>query len=211
MPLPGAFVYTELQISVPFDAVPVDRINAAIQARAGFLNKTWLSGFASGSAGGFYAFDTVADAVGFVTDYFPDEAKGFGVAQTTRIYDATALAEASRSAGSVHFGARHAEPAAFVYSEAQVALDPARYDTAAANAALAATTGHLSRTWLSGLNTGTLGAFDAFSSLEAAQKFALETYPAEAASLGAAFTTRLFEAATTKAASLKMSSPYYPA
>lgn len=47
-----AFVYTELQISVPFDQVPWQKVNQAIKEQPGFLNKTWLAGVGNQSAGG---------------------------------------------------------------------------------------------------------------------------------------------------------------
>lgn len=210
MPLPGAFVYTELQISVPFDKVPVDRINAAIRTQPGFLDKTWLSGFGTGSAGGFYSFATVADAQHFVTAYFPAEARGFGVAQTTRIYDATVTRQASLGLNSAHHGAAPGrEPGAFVYTEVQARVDFAAFPWQARNEALANQPGLLSKAWLSGLHTGTVGGFDAFDTLESARRFATDVFPETARKMNAAYTTRVFEADVTRAASIAMNSPYY--
>jgi len=39
-----AFVYTELQISVPFGDAPWREISDAILQQPGFISKTWLSG-----------------------------------------------------------------------------------------------------------------------------------------------------------------------
>ena len=39
-----AFVYTELQISIPFADAPWRDLNLAIQQQPGFINKTWLAG-----------------------------------------------------------------------------------------------------------------------------------------------------------------------
>ena len=50
-----AFVYTELQISVPFSQVPWQNINKTIKQQPGFINKTWLSGAGNQSAGGLIA------------------------------------------------------------------------------------------------------------------------------------------------------------
>lgn len=89
-----AFVYAELQISVPFDQAPWREVNPTILQQPGVLNKTWLAGVGNDSLGGIYAFDTIGNAQKFVTGYFPDEARKFGVAQTTRIFDA-AIVEAA--------------------------------------------------------------------------------------------------------------------
>ena len=80
-----AFVYTELQLSVPFDQYGWREANPGLRAQPGFRNKTWLAGIGSQSLGGFYEFDGIENARRFVTAYFPAEARKFGVAQTTRI------------------------------------------------------------------------------------------------------------------------------
>ena len=69
--------------------------------------------------------------------------------------------------------------------------------------------GLLSKTWLSGLHTGTPGGFYAFDTVENAQKFAVEYFPQEAKSLNAAFYTRVFDATATEQASRAMQSPFY--
>ena len=206
-----AFVYTELQISAPFDQVPWQQINETIKTKPGFLNKTWLSGVGNNSAGGIYAFDSIENAQVFVTDYFPAEARKFGVAQTTRVFDATATTDASIDMNSVHYGASpKTTPAAFVYTEVQLHVLP--FDNGpwrAFNPVLKQQPGLLSKTWLSGLHTGTVGGFYAFDSLENARKFALDYFPGEAKTLNAAFYTRVFNAPVTEAASRDMASPFY--
>lgn len=208
----NAYVYTELQIAVPFKEVPWKSINNKIKKQPGFLNKTWLSGSSNKSAGGFYAFDTIENAQKFVTEYFPTEAQSFGVAQTTRIFDAKATEAASRDMNSVYVdGKIDQEPGAFVYTEVQLHAKPFN-DTAPwrkLNPTLKKQPGLLSKTWLNGLHTGTPGGLYAFDTLENAQKFAVEYFPTEAKALNAAFYTRVFDANITKAASLDMNSPFY--
>ena len=207
---PGAFVYTELQISVPFDKVPVDRVNAAIIAQPGFLNKTWLSGYGSGSAGGFYSFDTIENAQKFVTDYFPKEAAGFGVAQTTRVFDGAVTRDASLGLNSVHYGTvPDREPGAYVYTEIQVSVPFDQLPWQDRNAVLAKQPGLISKTWLSGLHTQTVGGIDAFDTLEDAREFAVNAFPETAKKMNAAFYTRVFEAGVTRDASIAMNSPYF--
>ncbi|WP_085644278.1 YdhR family protein [Thalassospira sp. MCCC 1A03138] len=207
----NAFVYTELQISAPFDQVPWQNINQTIKTQPGFLNKTWLSGLGNNSAGGIYAFDTIENAKKFVTGYFPAEARNFGVAQTTRVFDALATSEASIDMNSVHYGARvDVKPAAFVYTEVQLHVLP--FDNGpwrTFNPVLKQQPGLLSKTWLSGLHTGTVGGFYAFDSIENAKRFALDYFPTETRALDAAFYTRIFDATVTEAASRDMASPFY--
>ena len=118
---PKAFVYTELQISVPFADAPWSDINATLLKQPGLLNKTWLAGIGNNSLGGIYAFDSIENARDFVTGYFPAEAARFGVSQTPRLFDAALVEAASRDIDSPHFGARLGRaPGAYVYTEVQV-------------------------------------------------------------------------------------------
>lgn len=209
---PTAYVYTELQISVPFADVPWQRINAAIKKQPGFINKTWLSGVGNNSAGGLYAFDSIENAQKFVTTYFPAEARGFGVAQTTKIFDADATEEASRDMNSMHYeGKINGKPGAFVYTEVQLHAVP--FNSTAPwrqlNPTLKKQPGLMAKTWLNGLHTGTPGGFYAFDTIENAQKFAVDYFPTEAAALNAAFSTSVFDANATEAASRDMNSPFY--
>ena len=61
-----AYVYTELQISVPFADAPWADINEKLLKQPGFVNKTWLAGTTNNSLGGLYTFETIADAQTFV-------------------------------------------------------------------------------------------------------------------------------------------------
>ena len=207
---PKAFVYTEVQISVPFADAPWPAINDAIRQQPGFLNKTWLSGLGTNSLGGFYAFDSVENAQLFVTGYFPSEARAFGVAHNTRVFDAAIVSDASLDLASPHFGAApdHA-PGAFVYTEVQVSVPFDQAPWRERNPLLLETPGLISKTWLSGLNTHTLGGFDVFDTVENARSFAIDAFPEAAARMNAAFYTRVFDASVTEEASRLLNSPYY--
>jgi hypothetical protein len=100
---PGAFVYTEVQISAAFESAPGRSMNPVLKAQPGMLHKTWLSGVHTRSLGGFYAFDTIENATRFVTDYFPTEAAALNVGFTTRVFDASVVVEASRQLKSPFF------------------------------------------------------------------------------------------------------------
>jgi len=207
-----AYVYTELQISIPFKDVPWHRVNKAIKKQPGFINKTWLSGVGNQSAGGIYTFDSIENAQKFVTGYFPKEARGFGVAMTARIFDASETEHASRAMNSPHYGGHlKRAPAAFVYTEVQANAKP--FNTVVPwqkrNPQIRKNTGFLAKTWLSGLHTGIVGGLYAFDSIENAKKFAIEIFPTIAADLNKAFYTRVFDASVTEKASREMNSPYY--
>jgi len=206
-----AFVYTELQISLPFAQAPWRELNAQIREQPGFKNKTWLAGLLNQSLGGFYEFDSVDNAKKFVTGYFPAEARKFGVAQTTRVFAMDVVEEASRQLDSVYFGARaERTPGAFVYTEVQLSapFDQAPWRTL--NPILKVQPGLLHKTWLSGVDNQSVGGFYAFDSVDNARRFVTDYFPTETAELNAAYTTRLFDATQSEQASRAMGSPLYP-
>ncbi len=206
----NAFVYTELQTSLPFTDVPWKKLNAAIDEQPGFIDKTWFSGVGNNSVGGLYSFASVADAQLYCTDFFPALARELGVAQTTRVFDNQATAEASADMGSPHFGGQvTTKPGAFVYTEVQVAVPFEKAPWRDRNPVLRTQKGLLSKVWLSGHNTNTLGGVDAFDTVENASDFAINVFPKTAAALNAAFYTRIFDARATEDASRGLRSPYY--
>ncbi|MYM26278.1 hypothetical protein GTP46_26970 [Duganella sp. FT135W] len=206
----NAFVYTELQLAMPFSEAPWRELNLVIKAQPGFVNKTWLAGVSNQSLGGLYQFDSIESAKAFVTGYFPLEAAQIGVAQTTRVFDASEVEEASKFLNSMHFGGSLTqEPGAFVYTEAQISAPFAEAPWRDMNPILKGQPGLLHKTWLSGVHTHSVGGFYAFDTIDNATRFVLEYFPSEAAKLNVAYTTRLFDAAVVKAASLDMGSPFF--
>lgn len=106
MPTPTikkVFVYTEVQLSVPFDQAPWKALNPILLKQPGLVNKTWLSGYQNNSVGGFYEFDGIENALTFAHEYFPAEAKKLGAAFTLRIFNGDVVETASRELHSVHF------------------------------------------------------------------------------------------------------------
>ncbi|MEW8276229.1 MAG: hypothetical protein AB2733_19310, partial [Candidatus Thiodiazotropha taylori] len=101
------------------------------------------------------------------------------------------------------------KPGAYVYTEVQVSVPFEQFRWRKRNRELKKIPGLLGKTWLSGLNTQTLGGFDIFDNLENAERFAIERFPETAAKLGAAFTTRIFDASVTEAASRGIGSPMF--
>jgi hypothetical protein len=205
-----SFVYTELQIAVPFDQAPWRALNPVLLQQRGFRNKTWLAGAGNQSVGGFYEFDSIENAQTFVTGYFPAEARKFGVAQTTRVFDGDVVEEASRYLNSVHFdGKVTAKPGAFVYTEAQVSAKFADAPWRAMNPILKAQPGLLHKTWLSGVHTQSVGGFYAFDTVANATRFVTDYFPTETKSLNVAYTTRLFDAAPVEEASRQLHSQFF--
>lgn len=205
-----AFVYTEVAISVPFENAPWEKINETIRQQPGFLNKTWLHGHATQTVGGFYAFDSIDNARKFVTGYFPAEPRSFGVAHNTRVFDAVVVKDASTDLGAVHFGgSTNRKPGAFVYTELQFSKPFKEFNWQERNKDLKQVSGLQNKVWLSGLQTNTLGGFDAFDTLEQALDYAINQFPETAAKVGCAFYTRVFDASVTARASREMNSPYY--
>lgn len=99
---PGAFVYTEVQVILPFVNVPWEQRNPVLKNIPGLLSKTWLSGV-NDTIGGFYAFDTIGNARHFAIDIFPKTSAKMNAAAYTRIFDASVVEEASRGMRSPFF------------------------------------------------------------------------------------------------------------
>ncbi len=204
------FVYTELQINVPFEEAPWKELNPILKQQPGLINKTWLAGLGTNTLGGFYLFENEKDAINFVTEYFPSETQAFGVSHTSRIFNAQIVEEASIDMNSIYFGGKlELEPKAFVYTEVQLGLNFKEVPWKEMNPVLKKQKGLLSKTWLSGISTNTPGGLYAFDSIENAQKFAIDYFPTEAKQLNAAFKTMIFDAEVSRKASIEMNSPFY--
>ena len=209
-PVTKAFVYTEVQNSVPFERVPWQSRNPVISSQPGFISKTWLSGYNNHSVGGIYSFDSLENAKKYVTEFFPSAVKKQGLAHTSRIFDAQIVEQASRDIGSAHFGKELSRvPGAFVYTELQVNIPFKNIPWQQRNPIIKKISGLLSKTWLSGTNNHTIGGIYAFDTIENAKQFAIEQFPKTAAKMNSAFTTRIFDAAVVEDASRGMNSPFF--
>lgn len=207
-----AFVYTELQKSVPFNQAPWQDFATLLQRQPGFIDKTWLAGVGNHSLGGFYTFARFDDALTFANEFFPEQARLMGVAQTSLVFDRKVVEEASIAMRSPHFGQPLSQtPGAFVYTEVQLSVPFTNAPWRQLNPVLLQQPGLLAKTWLSGHQSGTVGGFYAFADIPSAQRFATEYFPGEAQALNAAYTTRIFDAAEVGEASRKLNSPFFPA
>ncbi len=92
---PHIYIYAEYQVSLPFSQLDWQPINDAMKKFPGLLSKTWLSGINTHSVGGFYAFDTLANAQNYIDNLlvpFAGQVKG---SLSVRVFDADATREAS--------------------------------------------------------------------------------------------------------------------
>jgi hypothetical protein len=98
-----AFVYVEVQISVPFTEFPWKDNNPEIRQAPGFVCKTWLSGTDNNSIGGFYGFDSIENAKLYATEYMPKKCRELNIGLTTRVFDAEIVEKASLEMDSPFF------------------------------------------------------------------------------------------------------------
>lgn len=98
-----AFLYVEAQVSVPFNDFPWKEDNADMKKQPGLITKTWLSGADNNSIGGFYSFDSVENAKKYATGFIAEKAKKLGIGMTTRVFDASVVAVASKDMKSPFF------------------------------------------------------------------------------------------------------------
>ena len=98
---------------------------------------------------------------------------------------------------------------AFVYTEIQAALPFQEAPWKTINQALKNQMGLINKTWLSGVGDHSVGGFYAFDSIENAQKFVTEYFPAEARALGVPQRTLIFDGMATEEASKALNSYHY--
>ena len=99
----------------------------------------------------------------------------------------------------------------FLYAEIQVVRRHSKIDWPAINESMKKEKGLKSKTWLSGVNTNTIGGFYEFNSLENAKAYAVGYLAKAAEQLGGSLTVRLFDGDVVAGASRGISSPFYAA
>lgn len=101
----------------------------------------------------------------------------------------------------------------FVYTELQFSVPfsevPWKKINEGINEGIKKQEGFVRKTWLSGLNSNTVGGLYEFDSLEAAQKFAWDYFPNEPRAFGVSFQTKIFDGDIVEEASRDMYSPHY--
>ena len=96
----------------------------------------------------------------------------------------------------------------FLYVEFQISKDFNELDTPPINVEMKKFPGLISKTWLSGINTNSLGGFYEFDSKENAQNY-IDNYLAPGMSSFGCLTVKLFDGEVTSEASKGMNSPFY--
>jgi Putative mono-oxygenase ydhR len=97
----------------------------------------------------------------------------------------------------------------FLYAEIQVAIPFTEIDWRSINISMQKEPGLKSKTWLSGINTHTIGGFYEFDSLENAKAYAEGYLAAAAKQIGGTLSVKLFDGDITADANRGMDSPYY--
>ena len=96
----------------------------------------------------------------------------------------------------------------FLYVEFQISKEFSTLDYQPINTAMKAFPGLKSKTWLSGINTNSLGGFYEFDSKENAQNY-IDTFLTPAMTEFGSLTVKLFDGDIVSSASKDMTSPYY--
>jgi hypothetical protein len=90
------FLYAEFQVSVPFEESVWRDVNPILHTIPGLRNKTWLSGIGTHSVGGFYEFDSIANARAYAEGMLSNAAKSVGGSLTVKLFNGDVAAEASK-------------------------------------------------------------------------------------------------------------------
>lgn len=94
------YLYAEFQNAAPFGPDVWAEANPLMQAVPGLRSKTWLSGIGTHSVGGFYEFDSIANAHAYADGLLAEFARGAGASLSVKLFDGDVVAEASRGMSS---------------------------------------------------------------------------------------------------------------
>ena len=98
----------------------------------------------------------------------------------------------------------------FVYAEYQVSIPFNQIDWKSINVEMKKFLGLKSKTWLSGINTNTLGGFYEFDSVENAQNYIDGLLIPFASQIHGNLSVKIFDGDITNEANVGMDSPFYP-
>jgi hypothetical protein len=104
-----------------------------------------------------------------------------------------------------------ADPQVYLYAEYQVSIPFSQIDWEPINAEMKKFPGLISKTWLAGVNTHSVGGFYAFETVENAQAYVDGLLAPFAKKVGGNLAVRIFDARATRAASVGMNSPFFAA
>jgi hypothetical protein len=89
------FIYTEFQVSIPFDQIDWEPINVNMKKFAGLKSKTWLSGVSNNSVGGFYEFDSIENAQNYIDNLLVPVTKELNGNLSVKLFDGDVVKNAS--------------------------------------------------------------------------------------------------------------------
>lgn len=98
----------------------------------------------------------------------------------------------------------------FLYAEYQVSIPFNQIDWQPINVDMKKYAGLKSKTWLSGINTNTVGGFYEFDSVENAQKYIDGLLLPFAKQVNGNLSVKFFDGEITQEANIDMLSPFYP-
>jgi len=103
MSIKKVFLYAEIQVAIPFTKIDWPAINVAMKKNPGLKSKTWLSGLNNHSIGGFYEFDSVANARAYAEGYLAEAAKQLGGTLSVKLFDGDVTEDANRGMSSPYY------------------------------------------------------------------------------------------------------------
>lgn len=99
----------------------------------------------------------------------------------------------------------------FLYAEFQASIPFNAFDWQQTNQTMLSIPGLKSKTWLSGINTLSVGGFYEFDSVNNARAYAEGVLASFAKAANASLSVKLFDGDIVAEASKEMNSPYFPA
>lgn len=99
------FLYAEYQVSIPFGQIDWAPINDAMNGFPGLKSKTWLSGVNTNSVGGFYEFDSIANAQSYIDGLLVPFAKQVNGNLTVKLFDGDVTRQANIGMRSPYYPA----------------------------------------------------------------------------------------------------------
>lgn len=109
MSLKKVFLYAEIQVAIPFTDIDWRAINVAMKKEPGLKSKTWLSGINNHTVGGFYEFDSLANARAYAEGYLATAAKQLGGTLSVKLFDGDVTEDANRGMSSPYYAKKPAK------------------------------------------------------------------------------------------------------
>jgi hypothetical protein len=95
MSINKVFLYAEYQVSIPFSQIDWAPINVEMNKFPGLKSKTWLSGVNTNTVGGFYEFDSIANAQGYIDGLLVPFARQVNGNLTVKLFDGDVTQQAN--------------------------------------------------------------------------------------------------------------------